>query len=186
MIKQHTPTFQGTMVQYRNTHPVLHQPWISSFCLAEISSLYKSIFSKNTLLFVEEAGIEPAHMALQTTALPTELFFRLDHLMAMALCHQAIPLISSKLFLNITRQTESCLQPLTALRMRRRPFCLSLRVAADTGFEPASSDWKSDIFPIDESTVSTIKNPNLQQDGVFDTQIMNESKSQISSPVACK
>jgi hypothetical protein len=53
-----------------------------SICIAEISFHFKSTFSKN--IFVEEAGIEPAHMALQAIALPLELFFHSGCLMALA------------------------------------------------------------------------------------------------------
>ena len=93
---------------------------------------------------------------LTADRLPLELFFHTDYRAATALCHLVIPLISSKLFQNITRQTESCLQPSTALRMRRHPFCLSLRVVADARFELTSPGPNPGILPIDKSAITSL------------------------------
>jgi hypothetical protein len=68
--------------------------------------------------------------------------------------------------------------------MRRHPFCLSLRVAADARLELASSDRKSDILPLDESADCALKNPNLQQDGVSKISSQKLFKSSIRNPVA--
>ncbi len=79
-----------------------------------------------------------------------------------------LSLIPSKLFQNITRQTESCLWPLTILRIRRHPFCLSLRVDTNAGVEPASPA-NLISFHWTNRYIWAIKNPGLQQAGVRNT-----------------
>lgn len=146
MTKQHIH-FQDTTAPYRDARLVLHQLRMFSFCIAEISFHFKKHIFKEHICGRSWNRTCTHGASSHRSTIRAILPFRLSD--GFSLGHKTTSLILSKLFQNITRQTESCLWPLTILRIRRHPFCLSLRVVADARIELALSDQKSDVYPPD-------------------------------------